>query len=212
MLQKKQLKRKKSSVIIIIVICVLIYFGVGFLKKVNFNSNLNVGDPVDSLHHVYVYFNGGVGHTGKRNVTTDGYNLGFQYQCVEFVKRYYYEYLHHKMPDSYGNAKDFFEQEVADGEKNHKRGLIQFTNSSRSKPMPDDLVVFDGTLLNRYGHVAIVLKVSKEEVEIIQQNPGPFGSSRAIIPLTKKEGKWLMVDDHLLGWLRLDSLAADYHK
>ncbi|MFA0963395.1 hypothetical protein AB9P05_16445 [Roseivirga sp. BDSF3-8] len=43
-----------------------------------------------------------------RNLTPDGYNLGLKYQCGEFMKRYYYLHLNHKMPDSYGHARDFF--------------------------------------------------------------------------------------------------------
>jgi hypothetical protein len=61
-----------------------------------------------------VYYNGGVANVVGRNVSVDGYNLGLKYQCVEFVKRYYYQHLGHKMPDTYGHAKDFFDRNVAD--------------------------------------------------------------------------------------------------
>ncbi len=79
------------------------------VKRINLNPNFEIGQKVDSLNGVVVYYNGGVNHVADRNVTKDGYNLGLKYQCVEFVKRYYYEYFHHKMPDNYGNAKDFFD-------------------------------------------------------------------------------------------------------
>lgn len=65
-----------------------------------------------------------------------------------------------------------------------------------------DLVFFSGTPSNKYGHVAIVLKVSDDEVEIIQQNPGPFGDSRAVFSLTELETGWKIESDRLLGWLR----------
>jgi len=48
-----------------------------------------------------VYYNGSVGHVSGRNLVPDGYNPGLKYQCVEFVKRYYYQHLNHKIPDSY---------------------------------------------------------------------------------------------------------------
>ncbi len=48
-----------------------------------------VGDKVDSLNGVYVYYNSNVGNVSGRNLASDGYNLGLKYQCVEFVKRYY---------------------------------------------------------------------------------------------------------------------------
>ena len=66
-----------------------------------------VGQVVDQFNGVNVYYNGQISHVSGRNLTKDGYNLGQKYQCVEFIKRYYYERFKHKMPDSYGHAKDF---------------------------------------------------------------------------------------------------------
>jgi surface antigen len=161
-----------------------------------------IGQEIDSFNEVAVYYNGGVSNISGRNTTKDGYNLGLKYQCVEFVKRYYYEHLNHKMPDSYGNAKDFFNPLLSDGEVNSLRNLNQYTNASSSKPKVNDLLIFDGTVLNRFGHVAIISKVSDDEIEIIQQNPGKFGKSRENFTLENVDGKWKIEDDKILGWLR----------
>lgn len=161
-----------------------------------------VGHPVDSLNGVVVYYNGKVSNVVGRNTTKDGYNLGLKYQCVEFVKRYYYEHLNHKMPNSYGHAKDFFNTRLSDGQKNPDRNLIQFTNPSKTLPKVNDLIIFDGTVFNQYGHVAIISKVTDNEIEIIQQNPGPFGDSRATFKLQKNNGKWEIKNNQVLGWLR----------
>lgn len=161
-----------------------------------------VGDKVDSLNGVYVYYNNSVGNVSGRNTTADGYNLGLKYQCVEFVERYYYEHLDHKMPDSYGHAKDFFVRGVADGTKIKSRNLVQYTNSSSSKPKVNDLLVYDGTTFNKYGHVAIISKVTNTKVEIIQQNPGAMGPSRETYKLSHKNGKWKVEQGKVLGWLR----------
>ncbi|WP_179351931.1 CHAP domain-containing protein [Winogradskyella vidalii] len=183
---------------------VLILCLVGFFisKKINLNPKYEVGQKIDQLNGVAVYYNGGVGHVDGRQLTDDGYNIGLKYQCVEFVKRYYYEALHHKMPNSYGHAKDFFDQNLNDGNKNKQRNLTQFTNPSQSKPKVNDLVVYQGTLLNKYGHVAIVSKVTEKEIEIIQQNPGPFGNSREKYNLINKAEKWKIDNNKILGWLR----------
>lgn len=189
----------------------VILLGVAWaFTKFNFNPAYTTGQKVDSLNGVYVYYNGGVNHTEGRN-TADGYNLGIKYQCVEFVKRYYYEHMHHRMPDSYGHAKDFFNVALADSTINPARGLLQFTNPSRSKPRPDDLLIFSPTLFNRYGHVAIVSRVSGAEVEIVQQNPGPFGKSRERIVLLYEKGTWKIGNGRIAGWLRLqaDTLRRD---
>lgn len=195
------MKIKKIAFILIMT------FGLGYIalkviKKINLNSAYKVGQALDSLDGVKVYYNGGVDHVLERNVTKDNYNLGLKYQCVEFVKRYYYEHSNHKMPDAYGHAKDFFDAEVKDGELNLKRNLIQFTNPSQSKPEVGDLMVFSGSVLNKFGHVAIISKVSQNEVEIIQQNPGPFSSSREVFEVKIHRENYKIDNKRVLGWLR----------
>ncbi|WP_298895719.1 CHAP domain-containing protein [uncultured Psychroserpens sp.] len=192
----------KKRIFIIFGILILIVIGFFASKKINLNPNYDVGQKIDSLNGVVVYFNGGVGNVDGRELTKDGYNLGLKYQCVEFVKRYYFEKLNHKMPDSYGHAKDFFDSNVKDGKTNKQRNLTQYTNPSRSKPKADDLIIYSGTTLNKYGHVSIVSKVDEKEVEIIQQNPGPFGNSREKYELINEDGKWRINNDRILGWLR----------
>ncbi len=164
-------------------------------------SSFEVGEKIDSLNGVYVFYNGRVGNVEGRN-TVDGYNIGLKYQCVEFVKRYYYEHLNHKMPDSYGHAKDFFSHSVKDGHKNKQRNLIQYTNSSKSKPKVNDLIIFDATPFNKYGHVAIISKVTNNQIEIIQQNPGPKGKSRESFKLSEENDRWVIQNKRVLGWLR----------
>jgi surface antigen len=161
-----------------------------------------IGDAVDSLNHVKVFYNGKISHSYGRNVAANGYNIGQKYQCVEFVKRYYFEYLHHQMPNTYGNAKDFFDPSISDGGFNKARGLQQFSNGSSVKPRVSDLVIFNGHLTNPYGHVAIVSEVTDTEVEIIQQNPGVWGSSRERFKLKLNNQKWSLEHPRLLGWLR----------
>ena len=165
-------------------------------------KKLEIGMVVDSLNGVYVFYNGEIGHIGQRN-TKNGYNIGLTFQCVEFVKRYYYEYFHHKMPDSYGNAKDFFDPNVKDGKLNAKRGLLQFSNPSKSKPKINDLLIMDKTSSNPYGHVAIVSNVNNDEMEIIQQNPGPTAPSRARFAVFRTGNKYLVGNARILGWLRM---------
>lgn len=170
----------------------------------NLNPHYRVGQEIDRLNGVAVFYNGGVDHSSGRNLAPDGYNLGIKYQCVEFVKRYYYEHLKHKMPDSHGNARDFFDPAVPDGARNEKRDLLQFNNGGKSKPRPDDLLIFGPSLFNRYGHVAIISAVTDSSVEIVQQNPGPFGSSREMLPIAYDGVHWRFKNRRILGWLRKD--------
>ena len=169
------------------------------------SSEHAIGTPIDSFNGVNVYYNGLISNVSGRNLTADNYNLGLKYQCVEFVKRYYYEHYRHKMPDPYGHAKDFFNDEIKDGEINKKRNLIQYRNPSKSPPKVGDLVVFDGHIANRYGHVAIISAVEKDRIEIIQQNPGPREKSRVNMPVSIRNGLWRIEYGRTLGWLRKES-------
>jgi hypothetical protein len=156
------------------------------IKNTNWNKNHTVGEVVDTFNGVKVYYNGGVSNSEERNLTEDGYNIGIKYQCVEFIKRYYYEHLHHIMPDTYGNAINYYDTTLEDSTYNKKRDLMQFSNSSKVEPKVNDILIFDKTIFNRYRHVAIVSKADENTIEIIQQNPGPFASSREKIKLKKQ--------------------------
>ncbi len=183
----------------IIIIIFIIFLSI---RKSSIFSDYEIGEAVDSLNNVIVYYNDDISNVSGRNLV-DGYNLGLKYQCVEFVKRYYYEHFDHKMPDSYGHAKSFFDSNVEDGKINKQRDLKQFTNPSFSKPLISDLIVMDGSLSNKFGHVAIISKATDNKIEIIQQNPGPHSSSRKKFKLKQtNDGKWQIESSRVLGWLR----------
>lgn len=194
--------KRGKILLVVFLFAAMAYGSIWSAKNIDFVAKHEIGEAVDSLNGVKVYYNGSVSHVSGRNLTEDGYNLGLKYQCVEFVKRYYYEHFNHKMPDSYGHAKDFFNPDLEDGAYNAKRDLYQYTNSSSAKPQVDDLIVFGPTLYNAYGHVAIISNVSDSQIEIIQQNPGPTGNSRAQLGLQKASGKWRVMSEKTLGWLR----------
>jgi surface antigen len=195
----------KNKIIITIVTITTLYAMLYAIKNLNWNRNHSVGEVVDTFNGVKIYYNGGVSNSEGRNLTEDGYNIGVKYQCVEFIKRYYYEHLHHKMPDTYGNAIDYYDTALKDSIYNKKRDLIQFSNPSKVEPKENDIIIFDKTIFNRYGHVAIVSKVEDSLIEIIQQNPGPFASSREKIKLRKQKNLWFIDNERILGRLSKSS-------
>lgn len=185
----------------------------GLLSRIRKENNKNptlvspektykIGDVVDTYNGVKVYYNGPVSNVTGRNKTPDGYNLGLKYQCVEFVKRYYYEYFKHKMPNSMGHAKDFYNKSLPDGGFNADRNLYQYKNYGSTQPKVNDLLIWNGNVANPYGHVAIISAVEKDEVEIVQQNPGSRAPSREKLPLIHYQGKWKIAGYGILGWLR----------
>lgn len=171
-------------------------------KAPKVKSSGKVGRVIDSFNGVDIYYNGRVANIQGRNVSADGYNLGLRYQCVEFVKRYYYEYYNHKMPDSYGNAKDFYSYAIEDGQINPARNLRQFSNPSRSRPKIGDLLIFGPTPFNKFGHVGIISKVERDRLQIAQQNPGSNNPSRQWFTLEDRGDKNYINHQYVLGWLR----------
>lgn len=178
---------------------ILFLFPEKTIGQIDVLSGYTLGDTLDEFNGVVVYYNGSMGNVSGRNTTEDGYNLGLKYQCVEFVKRYYYEVYDHKMPNSYGNAKDFFNPSIEDGNFNKERGLKQFENPSRVKPKVGDICVFGASLGNEFGHVAIISKVDEDEVELIQQNVGT--QSRVRYDLVEESGTYQIDNQGILGRL-----------
>lgn len=158
------------------------------------------GTAIDSLNGVKVFYNGDWRTTTGRNRAPNGYNLGIKWQCVEFVKRYYYEHFKHEMPDSYGDAIDFYEENLSDGGYSKRRNLVHFANGSKSRPVTEDIIVFGGNEANPFGHIALVHSTTADEVHIIQQNVGLY--TRDTLPIVMSDdGKWY-VEGNVLAWLR----------
>lgn len=133
-------------------------------------------------------------NSNERNLAKDGYNLGKKWQCVEFVKRFYYERYNHKMPNTYGHAISFYNTSVGSGKLNKDRNLIQIKNNGKNKPCKNDIIIIDSGSI--YGHVAIVSKVEGSYIEVVQQN---HRMKRQKIKISKK----------ILGWLRLKNKYKD---
>ena len=181
-----------------LIVCLLVSF-LGFSPMTI--DNPKVGQVIDSLNGVSIRYNGPMHHVAGRNLAPDGYNLGLKWQCVEFVKRYYYERFGHKMPNSYGHAKDFFNKKLSHIEYNKARDLIQYLNVKYSKPEVDDIVVYDESEHNPYGHIGIIAEVGADHIILAQQNVGR--KSRVKLKLVEFEGIYTIADFNILGWLRL---------
>ncbi|MDX6765451.1 MAG: CHAP domain-containing protein [Candidatus Methylacidiphilales bacterium] len=127
-----------------------------------------VGEVIDAWRGVPVRNNGiPYDRSVGSHHSPSGYYYGRQWQCVEFVKRFYFDARGHAMPDVMGHAREFYDPAVPSGEINAKRGMRQFANGGSEPPRLDDLMVWtEGS----YGHVAVVCKVGADFVEVVQQN------------------------------------------
>ena len=176
----------------------LVFWGFGHREP-------EIGTVLDNLNGINVYYNGPVfSKVQGRNTSEDGYNFGLKFQCVEFVKRYYYYHLNHKMPNTFGHAKDMFDRTLPDKAFNRKRGLMQYRNVREYKPAVNDILIYDAYAGNAFGHIAIISKVGNGYVEIVHQNMGK--ESRRTLNLVNFESYWTVADYHILGWLRKEPI------
>jgi len=179
-------------------IAVSIVFGVAIASLFFWNSQ-KIGRELDSYKGVSIYDNGLLFFCSYgKNYSANGYYFGQKWQCVEFVKRFYYETEHHRMPDVMGHAKSFFDENLPDGVLNQRRGLVQYHNGSTNKPSADDLIVFTDT---KFGHVAIVSEVTTNSLEVVQQNI--LSGSRQRFSLIASNGHYFVISPRQpAGWLR----------
>src|SRR5205807_1641745 len=97
-----------------------------------------------------------------------GVYTGVKWQCVEFIRRYYWIVYHLNLGghSKVSNAKTWYDNAAV-------VNLDRFPNCRSSSckpnviPQPGDILVSKG---GKYGHVAIVKSVSNGKVDIIQQN------------------------------------------
>lgn len=162
-------------------------------------DSTKVGEEIDSYKGVPVYYNGVIfTKSYGKHFSKDGYYFGQKWQCVEYVKRFYYQEKGHRMPNVMGHAKDFFDPDLPPGELNQARGLVQYVNGGEIKPETDDLIVFSDT---KFGHVAIVTKVGSGFIEVVQQNI--LGRPRERFALEVQAGHYSVGTKRKpAGWLR----------
>jgi len=188
MISKKSLLKKLVAVSILIAIIATVYFK--FFSKI-------IGDVTDEFNGVKVYYNGiNFAKSHGSHYGADGFYYGKKWQCVEFIKRYFHDNMHHSMPDGMGHAKSFYDRSLKSGGLNKRRNLIQYANGCNVKPAVNDILVFDG----RYGHVCILSAVYENEIEVVQQNI--LGKPRETFNLQSENNCYTIgTSKKPLGWL-----------
>lgn len=88
----KKIRILVLSGILLILVCIPTLFYIQDRSK--------IGKTIDSYKNVNVCYNGYF-YTKSygKHFSDDGYYYGRSWQCVEFIKRFYYEAKGHKMPD-----------------------------------------------------------------------------------------------------------------
>jgi hypothetical protein len=178
---------------------ILLFLGIAFFS--NYVNAQKIGEAIDNYNGINVYYNGVPFEKAHgKSFASDGYYLGQKWQCVEFVRRYFYEKYNFKFPVWNGHAKSFFNFTYNQGELNTQRNCYQYNNWDNEKPKVDDILVF---VTSKYGHVCIVTNVTENSVEVVQQNIED--ATRVSHKLRVENGKYIVGDESVspIGWLRI---------
>jgi len=128
---------------------------------------------------------------------------GEQYQCVEFVKRFYSQALGVDTSHWHGNALDYYTMSP------DSKGLMPFENATTTvPPEPDDILVFDAFGKDTVGHIAIVTAVTSGQIDLIEQNFSCSGTLSLPLSQDAARGTWTVGNrkgQPVKGWLRLKS-------
>ena len=123
-----------------------------------------------------VSINGVTAHsncTPENNSGIEG-TTGLEWQCVEFVRRYWYIVYSTPINLLSGmNADDFYSSAQGKASVNFGVSLLQYPNkTSTTPPQVGDILMSagNGTAATKYGHVAIVSSVSSNQVCAVMQN------------------------------------------
>jgi len=124
------------------------------------------GTVLASFDGTNAYSNGGNTGTGNSCAGQGGIANGLQYQCVELVMRHFKRKWNLRW---YGNAKTLLRGAPRDT-------VDVITNGDRARPpVPGDMIVWEN---GTYGHVALVVAVGSDFVDIIEQNVAGNGKAR----------------------------------
>lgn len=137
----------------------------------------------------------------------NGTYTGIKWQCVEFARRWLLDDRGVVFGDV-DTAADIwgidFVTRVSD---NAQLALLTFLNGSFRAPQVRDLLIYTKEYLNT-GHVAVVTDVDLEAgfVEVAEQNflnrNWPEDYARRIT-FVRKDGRYWILDQYLLGWKRM---------
>lgn len=142
------------------------------------------GNPLGEYKGVIAYHNG-----------EPAGNANGDYQCVEYVRRFYREVYQQELGPVGGAAKHAFEDRYWAGLEE----FIAYPQGSTTLPMPDDIICYSG---GGYGHVAIVIEATSTKVRVIEQN---FSTKTCFGEMTVENREGYFLSDrgkyHVEGWI-----------
>jgi hypothetical protein len=165
------------------------------------------GTPIGSFNSVIAYSNGTGTFDSMIHNNSGGVRTGLEWQCVEYINRYYDVIYGVNILSPAGNASAYFNSAV-------QRGLTSYPNGGTTIPQVGDILCFSGGAPSGgqpgAGHAAIIRSVSASSVTVIQQNVKETSAdANFTYPMSNNGGRYLVDGSRLgrsyacQGWLRV---------
>jgi hypothetical protein len=144
-------------------------------------------------------FSGSRNHDGK-------FFTGYQWQCVEFARRWLWDQKGLMLPDIDIAAQIFFVPHMYDPVYKREVPVRSIRNGGTEKPTADTYLIYAPAIDNFPGHIAVITEVGDDYVYVADQNrdfrrwPGDYAVR---FPLEHNNGQWSIIDkeDPILGWV-----------
>lgn len=123
-------------------------------------------------------------------------------QCVEYAERFYVEKypgtfpFHNSGPGAYDIWEGVATGKDVGGWDKYRKYYAAYENG-KTVPKPDDMLLFDRTRGEGWGHIAIIAEVRPKQVVILEQNSG--WDTRKVLPLKDN----MVIDRGVKGVIRL---------
>mmetsp|Transcript_16409 Transcript_16409/g.50910 ORF Transcript_16409/g.50910 Transcript_16409/m.50910 type:complete len:299 (+) Transcript_16409:44-940(+) len=134
---------------------------------------------------------------------------GYQWQCVEFARRWLWDQKGLMLPDIDIAAEIFFVPHVYDPLTHTKVPVRPVRNGGKEKPTAGTYLIYAPAADNFPGHIAVITGVGADHVLVADQNrdfrkwPGDYAVKFPLVHDAKR-GTWTIVDkeDPIIGWVQ----------
>jgi surface antigen len=158
------------------------------------------GTYLGQFNTVAAYSNGSVNYNSGQRNSVNGVDTGLKWQCVEFVRRYFYTIF--GISPNGGDALNWYANAPA-------LGLERHPNGGTTPPQVGDILCKGYTPGTPFGHVAIIKRVENNRVYTAQQNVSQDSTDLdKWLPLTVSNGTYFVGDSSIQGWLRKPTQAG----
>lgn len=125
-----------------------------------------------------------------------------RWQCVEYIKRFYYEAMGINLYKPIGIARNYWDKYDNTGDYSYIKnsGLEKCNNDFSCRLNLGDILVFSTA---PYGHVAIEVNENGSQIKIIEQNYRSDDNSERYLDIQTQNTKYKILDNTVIGWLHM---------